>query len=134
MSTVHIDILIMERVLYSGDVDHAVLPGAEGEMGVYAGHASVITLLKNGVVRVTETENADPLLFIINDGYASVGKKGIRVIARRAEAVHGMDKDKIGVERDRIKEKLIDLDPNDAQTEYVREELEWYNLLLEYNA
>lgn len=134
MSTVHIDILIMERVLYSGDVDHVVLPAAEGEMGVYAGHESVITLLSNGVVRVTENEKDEPLLFIVNDGYASVGKKGIRVIGRRAEGVHEIDKAKIGVKRDQLKEQLIDADPNDAKTEYIREELEWYNLLLEYNA
>jgi F-type H+-transporting ATPase subunit epsilon len=39
MAALHFDLVSPERVLFSGDVDQVDLPGAEGDMGILAGHA-----------------------------------------------------------------------------------------------
>jgi F0F1-type ATP synthase epsilon subunit len=37
-----------ERELFNGDVDHVVVPGAEGEFGVLPNHAPVMSVIKPG--------------------------------------------------------------------------------------
>ena len=37
-----------ERVVMAGDADDVTLPGVEGDMTIYAGHAPVISTLRPG--------------------------------------------------------------------------------------
>ena len=48
MATFHFDFVSPESVLFSGEVDQVDLPGAEGDMGVLAGHAPLVTTLRPG--------------------------------------------------------------------------------------
>ena len=41
-----------ERLLISADVDQVDVPGVEGDFGVLAGHAPVMTTLKPGVLTI----------------------------------------------------------------------------------
>ena len=41
-----------ERELFNGDVDHVVVPGAEGEFGVLPNHAPAMSVIKPGALRV----------------------------------------------------------------------------------
>ena len=135
MSTLQCDILKIERELFSGEVDHVVLPAESGEMGVYKGHEPMIVVLKPGIVRVVETPNAEPVRILINDGYAHIGKHGVSVICQRAEAVEridALDKQSIRVNIDDYKEQLADLAEDDPSAEYLRDEIEWFNILLEF--
>ncbi len=38
--------------LFSGDVESVSIPGTEGDMGIFAGHAPVLSTLRPGVVTV----------------------------------------------------------------------------------
>lgn len=51
---VHIDVVSPKGVIFSGNVDFAVLPGVEGPFAVYPMHAPIITELTNGPVRVVK--------------------------------------------------------------------------------
>ena len=137
MSTMQCDIVIIERVLFSGEVDHVVLPAESGEMGVYDNHQPMIVLLKPGIIRIVETPNSEPVRILVNDGYASVGKRGVQVVCQRAEAVKhigSLDKQNIRVKNDDMKEQLAELAEDDPRAEFLREELEWNDILLEFNA
>ncbi len=39
----HFDLVSPERLLLSGEVDQVDLPGSEGDLGVLAGHAPMVT-------------------------------------------------------------------------------------------
>jgi len=52
------------RELFSGDVDHVIAPGTEGEFGVLVNHAPFMTTLKNGVVRVLDNGETRMRLFV----------------------------------------------------------------------
>jgi len=43
MAELHLEFVSPESVLFSGDVDQVDLPGAEGDMGILAGHAPPVT-------------------------------------------------------------------------------------------
>jgi F-type H+-transporting ATPase subunit epsilon len=46
------EIVSQDRMVFEGDVDIVVLPGADGEMGILPNHAPVLSTLKLGVIKV----------------------------------------------------------------------------------
>ena len=58
MAQLHFEFVSPERVLFSGDVDQVDLPGAEGDMGILAGHAPLVTALRPGIVTIFQRQHA----------------------------------------------------------------------------
>ena len=50
MATFHFDLVSPERLLFSGEVEQVDLPGSEGDFGVLAGHAPLVTTLRPGII------------------------------------------------------------------------------------
>jgi F-type H+-transporting ATPase subunit epsilon len=71
-----------ERELFNGDVDHVVVPGAEGEFGVLPNHAPVMSVIKAGALRVIN-DGAERRIFV-NGGFADVTPEGLTVLAEEA--------------------------------------------------
>jgi F-type H+-transporting ATPase subunit epsilon len=71
-----------ERELYNGEVDHVVVPGAEGEFGVSPNHAPVMSVVKPGAIRVIN-DGAERRIFV-NGGFADVTPEGLTVLAEDA--------------------------------------------------
>jgi F-type H+-transporting ATPase subunit epsilon len=83
MSTMlHLDLVSPERVLISGDVDQVDLPGAEGDMGILAAHAPLVTTLRPGIVTVYRDGKREPI--VVTGGFAEVGPVGLTVLADKA--------------------------------------------------
>ena len=64
------------RELFSGEVDHVIAPGSDGEFGVLVNHAPFMTTLKNGVVRVEDNGETTMRLFV-RGGFADVSLAGL---------------------------------------------------------
>jgi len=47
-ATFHFELVSPEKIAFSGDVDQVDVPGTEGDFGVLAGHAPLISLLRPG--------------------------------------------------------------------------------------
>ena len=84
MAALHLDFVSPERVLVSGDVDQVDLPGAEGDMGILAGHAPLVTALRPGIVTIFRDGKREPI--VVTGGFAEVGPGGLTVLADRAVA------------------------------------------------
>ena len=52
MSSIRLDIVTAEGVVYSEDVDVVVAPGIEGQLGILPHHAPLMTTLQAGELRV----------------------------------------------------------------------------------
>ena len=68
-----------ERELFHGEVDHVVVPGAEGEFGVSPAHAPVMAVIKPGALRIFN-DGAERRVFV-NGGFADVTPEGLTVLA-----------------------------------------------------
>ena len=84
MAELHLDFVSPESVLFSGDVDQVDLPGAEGDMGILAGHAPLVTTLRPGIVTIYRGGAREPV--VVTGGFAEVGPAGLTVLADRAVA------------------------------------------------
>ncbi len=89
MAALHFEFVSPENVLFSGDVDQVDLPGSEGDMGILAGHAPMVTTLRPGIVTIFRGGAREPV--VITGGFAEVGPAGLTVLADRAGARESFD-------------------------------------------
>lgn len=90
MATFHFDLVSPEKLLFSGDVDQVDVPGAEGDFGVLAGHAPVVTTVRPGIL-VIHREGGQ-LRIVVNGGFAEVSPAGLTVLADVAVPVDDVDR------------------------------------------
>jgi F-type H+-transporting ATPase subunit epsilon len=80
----HFEFVSPERVLFSGEVDQVDLPGVEGDMGILAGHAPLVTPLRPGILTIFNGGSREAVVVI--GGFAEVGPAGLTVLADKAVA------------------------------------------------
>ncbi len=62
--TFQLDIVSAEKSIFSGSVSALVASGELGELGVNAGHAPLLTSLKPGTIKVTDTEGKEDHFYV----------------------------------------------------------------------
>ena len=72
-----------ERLLLSVAVEMVVVPGSEGDFGVLAGHAPMITGVRTGVISTYEEGRIDKRIFVAG-GFAEVTPDRCTVLAEEA--------------------------------------------------
>ena len=82
MATLRLEIVTPEAKAYSEDVEMVVLPGTEGELGVYPQHVPVLTTLKPGELRVLKGGRETSLA--VGEGFAEITGESISVLTDMA--------------------------------------------------
>ena len=71
-NTIQIDVVSAEESILSEEAEFVVAPAKMGEVGIYPNHASMITLLKAGSVRIKKVNKSDEDLIYISGGILEV--------------------------------------------------------------
>ena len=79
----NIRVLTPDRVICSTTADEIVLPGLTGQIGVLDGHASLITALDTGLLRVKLDNKWTPI--ILCGGLAEIDRDRITVLVNDVE-------------------------------------------------
>ena len=79
------ELVTPERAVLSTSAYLVELPGSEGDMGVFEGHAPVMTTIRDGEVRVYASAAATPQRIAVEGGFAEVSESGLTVLAERAQ-------------------------------------------------
>jgi F-type H+-transporting ATPase subunit epsilon len=87
-------VVSVERSLFEGEVEFIIANGADGELGVMARHAPLMTVLKPGPLRIQETMGGSEELLFVGGGFLEVLPDRVTVLADVAEHA-----DEITVER-----------------------------------
>jgi F-type H+-transporting ATPase subunit epsilon len=91
VATVHVELVSVERLLWSGDATMLIARTTEGELGVLPGHAPLLgELAPGGVVRIQQ-EGGEELTFAVHGGFLSVTEEGVSVLAEIAERADEID-------------------------------------------
>ena len=85
MADLHFELVTPERLVLSEDVHMVVVPGSEGDFGVMAGHAPVMSTIRDGELAIYRTAGAEPERIAIEGGFAEVGDNGLTVLAEKAD-------------------------------------------------
>lgn len=83
MATFQLELVSPQKLLLSRPVEMAVIPAAEGEMGVLPGHSPMIVALRGGIISVTENGQVTERLFVAG-GFAEVTPERCTVLADEA--------------------------------------------------
>jgi len=92
--TIHVDVVSAEEAIYSGEAEFVVLPGEEGELGIYPKHTPLITRIKPGTVRIKPADGAEEQLIYVAGGILEVQPNVITVLADTAIRGHDLDEAK----------------------------------------
>lgn len=90
MELLQLDIVTPEGGIFSGKVKSVILPGDEGEFGVFYGHTDILSLLAPGVIEI-EREDGKKELVTVNAGYVKVDNEKVDVLADGAVAIGGQN-------------------------------------------
>ncbi|MFC2587754.1 MAG: ATP synthase F1 subunit epsilon [Campylobacter sp.] len=112
MDRLHLEIVTPQGQVFSDDVNSVVLPGSEGEFGVLPNHASLISLLKAGVIDI-EDKNKKHDIVAINWGYAKIDEDKVTILADGAVYVAGDSESELANSLNKAKE-LIESMSSDA--------------------
>jgi len=113
MATFHFELVSPEKLLFSGEVDAVVAPGAEGLFTVLKDHAPVMTVLKPGVVEIDGAGKKEKLF--VRGGFADVGLDGFTILAEYAIPVAELDAAKIGADIKDASEDVADAKTDEAR-------------------
>ncbi len=87
MAELHFELVSPERLLRSGDVHMVVIPGTEGDFGVLAGHAPMLSTIRPGEIAIYASATAVPERVRIEGGLAEVNERGLTILAEQAEEI-----------------------------------------------
>lgn len=91
---VEFELVSPERLLMSEPVEMVVVPGAEGDFGVLAGHAATVSSIRPGVLAVFENGDVTARVFL-SGGFAEVTPERCTVLADDAAALEDLDRAEI---------------------------------------
>jgi F-type H+-transporting ATPase subunit epsilon len=91
MATMHVELVSVERSLWSGEATAVFARTVEGELGILPGHAPLLGALEPGwIVRIKRADE-DELRVAVHGGFLSVRKDGVSVLAEMAEPAEDID-------------------------------------------
>jgi F-type H+-transporting ATPase subunit epsilon len=111
------EIVSQDRLVYEGDVDIVIVPGALGEMGILPGHAPLLSALEMGVIRVKKDQEEE--VFTVTGGFIEVQPDIVTVMADAAENVEEIDVDRAQQAMERAQRLLDEYSEEDAEN-YIR--------------
>ena len=111
---VTMDLVSPEKLLLSDTFEMVVVPGAEGDFAVMAGHTPITSSLRPGVIAIFEGDNEKDRIFV-NGGFVQVANDKITVLAE--EAIHVADLNRSDLEQ-RIQDASEDVE--DAKDDEIR--------------
>ncbi|MCL6429895.1 MAG: F0F1 ATP synthase subunit epsilon [Anaerolineae bacterium] len=99
-----VEVVTIERLVYSGEADMVLAPGAEGQLGILPHHAPLVARLSPGelVIRREGAEEA----FAIGGGFIEVLADRVVVLADTAEPAAEIDVRRAEAARERALELL----------------------------
>jgi F-type H+-transporting ATPase subunit epsilon len=98
-------VVSVERSLFEGDVEFIIANGADGELGVLARHAPLMTVLKPGPLQIRISAGNEQLLFV-GGGFLEVLPDRVTVLADVAEHAEEISLERAEEARRRAQERL----------------------------
>jgi F-type H+-transporting ATPase subunit epsilon len=114
MAAFHFELVSPEKLLFSGEVESVIAPGADGQFTVLKDHAPVMTTLKPGVVTIADGGGRVEKLFV-RGGFADVNASGFTILAEQAIPVAELDAAKIDADIRDAKEDVADAKSDEAR-------------------
>lgn len=103
--TYHLEVVSAEEKMFSGLVEKVQVTGSEGELGIYPGHAPLLTAIKPGMVRIVKQFGEEEIIYL-SGGVLEIQPSVVTILADTA--IRGQDLDEsLALEAKRKAEEQI---------------------------
>ncbi|TYP85898.1 F0F1 ATP synthase subunit epsilon [Blastococcus xanthinilyticus] len=91
MATLQVELVAVERKIWSGEATSVIARTTEGELGVLPGHTPLLGQLADGGVVTIHTDSGEDLVVAAHGGFLSVTERGVSILAETAEISSEID-------------------------------------------
>lgn len=119
--TFDVDVVAADHKVYSGQAVSAVVPAADGYLGILPEHAPLVAALKVGELTITPPD-ASPIVLAVSGGFLRVDHDKVTILADTAELAADIDLERAQRAKERAEERLrapgreLDIDVERALT------------------
>ena len=112
--TITVDVVSAEEQIFSGEAEFVVLPGVEGELGIYPRHTPLFTQIKPGAVRIKVPGQAQEELVFVQGGFLEVQPHKVTVLADTAIRAHDLDEVKAMEAKKRAEDAMLNKESDES--------------------
>ena len=94
-STISIDIVSPEKLIYNDNVGMIIIPGKEGDIGVLPGHSKLLSSLRPGRVMIYGESKNLIKSFFVSAGFVEINPLKCIVLAEEVVEINSIDKDAV---------------------------------------
>lgn len=91
MAQMQVDLVAVERQIWSGEAELVVARTTDGDIGVMPGHAPLLAQLREGYAARVVQPGGEVLGIAVHGGFLSVTSAGVTILAEDAEMSHEID-------------------------------------------
>jgi F-type H+-transporting ATPase subunit epsilon len=84
VATLQVELVAVERKIWSGEATMVIARTTEGELGVLPGHAPLLGQLAEGGVVTIRTDSGGDVVVAAHGGFLSVTERGVSILAETA--------------------------------------------------
>jgi F-type H+-transporting ATPase subunit epsilon len=123
-------IVTPQESLFSAQADMVVMPGDQGEFGILPKHIPLITMLKEGILKLYHRDNITSEI-MVSKGYGQVFNNEILILTEFALNIAELTNDKVRSNIESLQEKL-DRTQNAENKNLLLQDLRRNRLILDY--
>ena len=97
-----VELVAADRLVWSGEAKMVIARTTEGDVGILPNHAPMLSLMVQGIVDVTTSDN-ETWIAAVDAGFLSVANNRISILAEHAEMSHDIDLEKARADLERTK-------------------------------
>ena len=112
--TITVDVVSAEEQIFSGEAEFVVLPGVDGELGIYPRHTPLFTQIKPGAVRIKVPGQAAEELVFVQGGFLEVQPHKVTVLADTAIRAHDLDEVKAMEAKKRAEDAMLNKESDET--------------------
>ena len=106
-----LEVISPERVFYSGDVEMLELTTTDGEIGIYADHIPLTTIIAPGIMTITEANDQLKEAAVL-EGFMEITQEKVTILAQSCEWPDEIDVNRAMEANTRAERRLKSTDEN----------------------
>lgn len=79
MNTIQLNIVSLEKAIYSGAVEMVIVSAVDGEIGILPGHAPLLTMIQPGNIRIKLADRKE--VYYVSGGILEVQPQVVTILA-----------------------------------------------------
>ncbi len=110
MAKLHLQVLQPVQKKIDAEFDHIIVPGVDGDFGIYEGHTAFITQIRSGVLQLFNDASIEK--YSIHDGFVTVENNQVNIVCEIIEKYSEIDESRANEAKDRAEKRLKNSEEN----------------------